>query len=939
MIDRDARHKVRWYRSLSFTISLLFLPLFIIPILFVSYDNYRQSSKALQDTAYHDIEQASILEKKFIENWFYYRTTDIRNWSRMSSTVYMLNSLEEDFTEKKLPLLEFVKSDDYMTIAMENEADILQLMKDYDYVYDLFLIDKNGNVLYTLENEDDFARSMIDGKYANTKFATAVKKTLKDKRVHFSDLEIYTPSKDTIAGFLTAPMYFENKFLGVFAVQIKLNTIYSIFEDKYISHSQHFNNYLVGSDGLLRSELDNKAQILKYKISTYQFDLWHEEHGKHKNGVYNENDNMHEKIITYLNTEGIEVFGIHQDIDILGVNWALINESTLENINLNREAIISKTMFTLLSLILIIFLISILISRYLVKPILSLSSATSAFAKGDRAVSLNVNNKNEIGVLGQRIAIMFDKVKQSEDTLKEATHIVEESVKAKSEFFASMSHEIRTPMNGIIGMLNLLLKTKLTDSQRHQAYLAQTSADALLTLINDILDFSKVEVGKLELEEIEFNLSEELGNFAEAISFKAQEKGVDVILDTTEVDRKYIVSDIGRIKQILNNLVGNAIKFTHEGFVLIKLSLVQTDEKNAILNMYIRDSGIGIPKSKIKNLFDSFSQVDASTTRKYGGTGLGLAIVKQLCSLMNGSIGMTSQEGRGSEFHVEIEVGLSDEAEYIEPRVQVRGKKAIIIDKCSIAAGALHRQLLYWGMDIRVSEEISSLFANSHEVFDIVFINQNENTLEDLELIKADKKFINTKLILMTSLKEALSTSKYLDAGFHTYYPKPATTNDIMKALDTLSDKFKLTTVSTIKSIDDEFTFSKDVRVLLVDDNKVNQLVANGILEEFGLNADVANDGLEALEALKIAADKDEPYHIILMDCQMPNMDGYDATRAIRESKAGEVNQNITVVAMTANAMQGDKEKCFNAGMNEYLSKPIDDDKLKEILMKYLKDV
>ncbi len=930
MQNRDAIHKVKWYKSLSFTISILFLPLFILPTLFISYDNVRQSSYALHKTAYHDIEQASMLKKRFIENWFYYRETDIKNWSRMSSNVEMLSDLEEEFDESSKTLKDFTKSDEYLDVVIKNEADILQLLKDYAYVYDLFLIDLKGNVLYSVENEDDFARSLVNGKYSNTKFAATVRKTLKDRKIHFSDLEIYAPSQDKVAGFFTAPIFKDTKLIGVLGVQIKLDKIYGIFEEKYAENGTNFSNYLVGEDGLLRSKLEDPSDILRYKVDTCQFALWDQ-----KNNSTN-NDNM----VTYLDPNNVKVFGIHQNINILGVNWALISESNLKNINLNQQKIIDKTIFSILLIVIVVFLISTLISHYLVRPILILSQATSEFSKGNREVEININNHSEIGVLAKSVKIMFEEIKKNEYELKNAKIIAEDSVKAKSEFFASMSHEIRTPMNGIIGMLKLLLKTELTDSQRHQAYLAQTSADALLTLINDILDFSKVEAGKLDLENIKFNLSEEVGNFAEAIAFRAQEKGVEVILDTTEVDRKYLISDIGRIKQILNNLVGNAIKFTHEGYVLIKLSLIPIDDGRAKLQIFVRDSGIGIPKTKIATLFDSFSQVDASTTRKYGGTGLGLAIVKQLCTLMKGSVKVTSTEGRGSEFSVEIEVSLPEEIHYIEPRIDVKGKKVMIIDRCIIAAGALHRQLLYWGMDIKVSEDVSSLFSNPDEIFDIIFISKDDNTLESLALIQADKKFQNSKLVLMTSLKEALSTSKFLDAGFHTYYPKPATVSDILKALDTLSDKFDLPQLknSNLES-EDGLSFSKDIRILLADDNKVNQLVANGILEEFGLKADVVNDGLEALESLKNAREESSAYHIVLMDCQMPNMDGYDATRAIRDSQTGVENRDIPIVAMTANAMQGDKEKCFSSGMNDYLSKPIDDNKLKKILLKYLKDV
>ena len=937
MIKSFKDSKVVWYRSLAFTIALMFLPLSLVPILLISYDNYTQSKSSLEKRSYHDIEQAAILEKKFISNWFHYRIIDIRSWSESRLNVEFLEQLIYDFSNSNSKLHTYIQSDKYLHTVIDMQSDIIKVIENYGYLYDVFLIDKKGNILYTVKQEDDLGTNLLDGKYSNTKFAHAYRATIRDKKIHFSDLELYGPSNHIVAGFLTAPIFNENQeLIGSFAIQIKLNTIYSLFEDTQdLGHGQEFIHYLVGRDGLIRSKIDNPSEILQKRINTKQFQLWSMEHGDKVKHDKNEK----ESIFVYQNSAGENVFGIHQDIHILGVNWALISEAKIEVITSDTQKIIEKTIMSAILIMLIVIIISLLISRYLVKPILLLSAATTKFTSGDREFNLEVKTEDEIGLLSQKFQELMRTIKVSEKELLKAKAIAEESVKAKSEFFASMSHEIRTPMNGIIGMLNLLLKTELTASQRHQAYLAQNSAGALLTLINDILDFSKVEAGKMELEEMEFNLSKELGDFAEAISFNAQEKGIEVILDTTEVDQEYLISDIGRIKQILNNLVGNAIKFTHQGYVLIKLSLVCRDKNRATLHIVVRDSGIGIAKSKISKLFDSFSQVDASTTRKYGGTGLGLAIVKQLCTLMNGKVSVTSREGRGSEFRVEIDVGLADEVRYVEPRVQVNGKKAIIIDKCSIAAAALHRQLLFWGMDVRVSDDINSLFTDKQDFFDIVFLTQNQTTLESLELIQSDKRFQKTKLILMTSLKEALHIDTYMEAGFHTYYPKPATTNDILKALDTLNDKFEIpkTLISTPDK-EDTFEFSKDIRILLVDDNKVNQLVASGILEEFGLEADIANDGLEALNALKSAQEKSEPYHIVLMDCQMPNMDGYDATRAIRSSN-GEIDRSIPVVAMTANAMQGDKEKCFASGMDDYLSKPIDDDKLKKVLIKYLKDV
>ena len=418
---------------------------------------------------------------------------------------------------------------------------------------------------------------------------------------------------------------------------------------------------------------------------------------------------------------------------------------------------------------------------------------------------LYYRHMNEI-TLGQEIII-----EQRTHELTLAKEAAENSEHAKSEFLATMSHEIRTPMNGVLGMLSLLERSNMNVEQKNQLRIASSSATSLLALINDILDFSKIEAGKMDLENIPFNLGRELNDFTEAITFKANEKGLKLILDTSTLNNQTIVADAGRIRQILTNLVGNAIKFTHKGSITIKVTLTSINETSARLKMDVSDTGIGIPQSKLQTLFDPFIQADGSTTRKYGGTGLGLSIVKNLCSLMDGSVSIQSTLGSGSMFSVDVLVGLSNE----------------------------------------------------------------------------------------------------------------------------------FTTANTLQSIapthDDEILWPSTTRILLVEDNPTNQMVAQGMLDSMGLYADIAANGIEALESIKLST-KIAPYTIILMDCQMPEMDGYEASRAIRDEKAGVENKSIPIIAMTANAMTGDREKCVLAGMDDYLSKPIDITVLKNMLIKWIFD-
>jgi PAS domain S-box-containing protein len=524
---------------------------------------------------------------------------------------------------------------------------------------------------------------------------------------------------------------------------------------------------------------------------------------------------------------------------------------------------------------------------------------------------------------------------------------------AKSEFLANMSHEIRTPMNGVIGMAGLLLDTKLTDTQRRYVEIVRSSGLTLLQLINDILDFSKIEAGKLELEILDFDLRSLLDDFVGMMAVKAAETRLELLCAAAPDVPTALRGDPGRLRQVLTNLAGNALKFTPQGEVAVRVFLESKNEVEACLRFSVRDTGIGIPADKQDLLFQKFSQVDSSITRTFGGTGLGLAISKRLTEMMGGRIGVNSQADQGSEFWFTARFALQPGCQPGRPPEAVlRGVRVLVVDDNATSREMLHAQLASWGM--LPSEAVDGpsalqLLDHALEVgcpFRLALLDVQMPGMDGATLgraIRADARLNGLGLLIMTSLGQHGEARGLQDITSAFPLFKPVRESELFERL-TAALGCGLQPASAQQMLECPSLTARGHRILLAEDNIINQQVAVGILHKLGLKADAVANGQEAVQALA-----DLPYDLVLMDVRMPVMDGLEATRRIREREQLQplpcpapgwepptIGKRIPIIALTAHALAHDREQCLAAGMNDYVSKPVHPQALAAVLKKWL---
>ena len=1065
--------------SLSKTLILWFLLLALVPLSSMSWLGYQQARKNLTQAAQQKLEQSATAGVHFIDTWFNYRLNDLNNLAESEDNTALLTSLIEGLHDFDRPADEYVKKFDWVKRVDGVQNDLITLHRRYDYIYDIFLIDADGNILYTVEQQTDLGRNLFDPPLDRTRFAASVKTTLNSGQATFSGLEYYAPSKGTAAGFISAPLLDERGDIqGVFTIQLRFDKMFDLVNASS-SSSTSLHHYLITTEGMLRTPVrgDDWDQVLHDKIDTEGFDLWQKDFIKPHHVL----EDHYQAATEYLGPEGKQVIGAFHTINLANIEWLLISEIDSDEALVSAQWL-GKTTFalTLLTAILVA-IVAFFQARRISKPVIALADASKKVAEGELDQKVYIDSDNEIGQLAGAFNQMVQARRGYEQDLQATTQQAQQALAeledqkfaldqhaivtttdvkgiityansrfceisgysvdeiigedhrilnsgdhdknywrdmyrvlvnggvfhdeirnkakngdyywvdttivpfkdengkpikyisirtditerkmvdakllkakekaetaniAKSQFLATMSHEIRTPMNGVIGMTQLLQDTPLNDDQKDYLGTIVRSGNSLLSIINDILDFSKLDADMVSLELINFDLERVCQDCMELVAGNALDKTLEFVFDYHPDCPRYFIGDPSRIRQVLMNLLGNAVKFTHQGHIRLAVNYNHDGGDEGKLAIEVEDTGIGLKAESIAGLFDEFTQADQATTRQYGGTGLGLAITKKLIGLMGCEIVVDSVLGEGSCFTITGKLALA-EAPQSPTLDSIDDLRVLFVDDNQNNRFIFKRMLEHMGtrpsIVDRPEQVIDCLQAaiEAEDPFQIAILDHSMPGISGLELgtaIRGQTELADLKLLIFSSIGQKGDAAVYKQAGFNAYLNKLSRYEILRTMLSAMLRHQTGQALITQHSIEDAWASTQtsrasfDAHILLVDDVLPNQMIAKKFLERLGATVDVADDGQQAVDCYQ-----QNQYDLIFMDCRMPVMDGYQASSTIRDLEKQATGSNqLPIIALTANASTEDKILCEQAGMNDVITKPFKRDDLANCLQQWL---